>query len=69
MAYMFYDAAAFNKDVTGWNVCKVDNFVDMFSGSGLSGTTLENGICTPCPSGTTSGSGKYVQGGNNCTSV
>jgi hypothetical protein len=69
MGYMFYYATDFDKEVTGWNVCKVDNFVGMFSDSGQSSTTLEppeNGECIDCPSGTTSGSGEYVQGQNPC---
>jgi hypothetical protein len=73
MQEMFTGATAFDKDVKGWNVCKVgpDYFDSMFTDSGLAGTTLkppENGICTPCPSGTTSGSGEYVTDGNPCTS-
>ena len=71
MYAMFEGAIAFVKDVTVWNVCKVDNFDDMFTDSGLAGTTLEppeNGACIDCPSGTTSGSGEYVTGGNPCTS-
>ena len=69
MDYMFYAASAFVKDVTVWNVCKVDNFVDMFANSGQSSTSLFPAVCINCPADTTSGSGKYVQGGNNCTSV
>jgi hypothetical protein len=74
MRYMFYEATAFVKNVTVWNVCKVQdgNFEGMFEDSGQSSTTLvpdANGECIPCPADTTSGSGKYVQGGNNCTSV
>jgi hypothetical protein len=73
MEDMFYEASSFEKDVTGWNVCNVGNFDDMFEDSGQpSGTTLEpnaNGECIACPNGTTSGSGEYVQGQNNCTSV
>jgi hypothetical protein len=73
MAYMFEGAIAFVKDVKVWNICKVQdgNFGGMFEDSGQPETDLEpvNGECIDCPSGTTSGSGKYVQGGNNCTSV
>ena len=79
MQYMFYFAIVFDKVVIGWNVCKVsdgilldNNFYLMFTLSGQSGTTLEpnaNGECIACPAGTTSGSGQYVQGGNNCTSL
>ena len=74
MSYMFYAASAFVKDVTVWNVCKVqdDYFEGMFEDSGQPETDLEpdaNGECIDCPAGTTSGSGEYVQGGNNCTSV
>jgi hypothetical protein len=71
MDYMFYAASAFVKDVTVWNVCKVDNFDSMFTGSGQPETDLvpdANGECIPCPSGTTSGSGEYVQDQNPCTS-
>jgi hypothetical protein len=71
MAYMFYDASAFDKDVIGWNVCKVSSggFLDMFTGSGQPGNDLSTGTCVDCPTDTFSGSGQYVQGGNNCTSV
>jgi hypothetical protein len=70
---MFRDATAFDKDVTVWNVCKVSdgNFYDMFYDSGQPETDLEpdaNGECIDCPAGTTSGSGMYVEGQNNCTS-
>jgi hypothetical protein len=70
MSNMFNGASAFVKNVTVWNVCKVSDggFDSMFTDSGLAGTTLENGICIVCPSGTTSGSGEYVTGGNPCTS-
>ena len=73
MDYMFYAASAFVKDVTVWNVCKVqdDYFEGMFEDSGQPETDLEpdaNGPCVACPAGTTSGSGKYVRGQNNCTS-
>jgi hypothetical protein len=66
---MFNTASAFDKDVTVWNVCKVDYFDDMFTGSGQPTTNLEppeNGKCIACPAGTTSGSGKYVEGQNPC---
>ena len=74
MAFMFEGAIAFVKDVKVWNICKVQdgNFEGMFEDSGQSSTTLvpdANGECIDCPAGTTSGSGKYVQGQNNCTSV
>jgi hypothetical protein len=71
MGLMFYNAYAFDKNVTVWNVCKVDDFQNMFANSGQPTTNLEppaNGECIDCPNGTTSGSGKYVTGGNNCTS-
>jgi hypothetical protein len=73
MRYMFYDASAFVEDVKVWNICKVPigYFYEMFTSSGQDGTSLippANGICTFCPAGTTSGSGEYVQGQNNCTS-
>ncbi|GMI37891.1 hypothetical protein TrCOL_g5125 [Triparma columacea] len=71
MVQMFTTASAFDKDVKGWNVCKVDKFDSMFTYSGQPDTNLEpdtNGACIDCPSGTTSGSGEYVTGGNNCTS-
>ena len=70
MMFMFYYATSFDKDVKGWNVCKVSSWVEMFRFSGQpKGTTLKpnaNGKCIPCPAGTTSGSGKYVQGQNPC---
>ena len=72
MQYMFYYATAFNQDVTVWNICNVDNFDFMFVGSGQPTTNLvpdTNGKCIECPAGTTSGSGEYVEGQNNCTSV
>ena len=69
---MFYGATAFDKDVIGWNVCKVSdgNFIDMFLDSGQPTANLEpdaNGPCVACPAGTTSGSGEYVEGQNPCT--
>ena len=70
MEMMFYTASAFDKNVTVWNVCKVGNFVDMFLDSSQSSTNLvppANGACIVCPTGLTSGSGKYVDGGNPCT--
>ena len=71
---MFYGATAFDKVVTIWNVCKVQdgNFQGMFEGSGQSSTNLEpdaNGECIDCPAGTTSGSGKYVEGQNPCNNL
>ena len=78
MRFMFNGAIGFAtlgvEDVTVWNICKVldGNFQGMFTNAGQPDTNLvppANGICTPCPSGTTSGSGEYVTGGNNCTSV
>jgi hypothetical protein len=74
MRYMFEGASAFDEDVKGWNVCKVPgtNFNDMFLYSGQEDTTLvppANGECIACPANSTSGSGKYVEGGNNCTPV
>ena len=74
MYFMFAEASAFVKDVTVWNVCKVpaNFFSDMFTDSGQPDTDLvpdANGECIDCPAGTTSGSGQYVQDGNNCTSV
>ena len=72
MQYMFYGATAFDKVVTGWNVCKVSAgyFFDMFGASGQSSTNLvppANGACIVCPPGLTSGSGNYVEYGNPCT--
>ena len=69
---MFYEARDFTKDVTGWNVCNVANFDDMFRGSGQPNTTLvppANGECIACPEGYNSGSGEYVDGGNTCTPI
>ena len=66
---MFNSAFAFNKDVTGWNVCNVGDFTDMFVGSGQATTTLvpdANGQCIACPANYNSGSGEYIQGGNPC---
>jgi hypothetical protein len=71
MGYMFYYASDFVKNVTVWNVCNVGNFYSMFTNSGQAETDLvpdANGECIACPAGTTSGSGKYVEGQNNCTS-
>ena len=74
MRYMFEDTIAFAKDVTVWNVCKVqdDYFEGMFEDSGQPTANLEpdaNGECIDCPDGTTSGSGEYVEFQNNCTSI
>ena len=69
MGLMFFDARAFVKDVTVWNVCNVGSFDSMFTNSGQPKTDLKpdaNGKCIDCPAGTTSGSGKYVQGQNPC---
>jgi hypothetical protein len=41
----------------------------MFAGSGQPDTDLSSGTCVDCPTGTTSGSGKYVQGGDVCVAV
>ena len=79
MVLMFYGATDFDKDVIGWNVCKVlttplpdGNFAFMFDSSGQPGTTLEpnaNGACIACPADSTSGSGEYVNGGNPCNNL
>jgi hypothetical protein len=71
---MFNGATDFDKDVIGWNVCKVSagNFIFMFTGSGQPETDLEpdaNGQCIDCPGGSTSGSGKYVEGQNPCNNL
>ena len=54
-------ASAFDKVVTGWNVCKVfgSGFDSMFDDSGQPSTNLEppaNGACIDCPTNTFSGS-------------
>jgi hypothetical protein len=72
MGYMFYYASDFVKNVTVWNVCNVgpSYFQGMFTGSGQPETDLvpdANGECIACPAGTTSGSGKYVEGQNPCS--
>jgi hypothetical protein len=79
MVLMFYGATDFDKDVIGWNVCKVlttplpdGNFAFMFDSSGQPGTTLEpnaNGACIACPANSTSGSGEYVRGQNPCNNL
>ena len=72
MGLMFTTASAFEKDVTGWNVCKVDNFQNMFGNSGQPGTNLEpdtNGACIACPANSFSGSGEYVRGQNPCNNL
>ena len=74
MSYMFNGASVFDKDVTVWNICKVNNglFDSMFTNSGQAETDLvpnANGECIACPAGTTSGSGKYVEGQNPCNNL
>ena len=74
MRYMFYEATAFVKNVTVWNVCKVSdgNFGSMFFNSGQPETDLvppANGECIACPANSTSGSGEYVEGQNPCNNL